>query len=79
MGTLFEGILLFSLALGLAVIVLIVLVVAPRALRDERRLKQGRCLECGYDLRESKGRCPECGREIGSVDQASNVGDQRPE
>lgn len=29
-----------------------------------RRLKQGRCPVCGYDLRASQGRCPECGTYI---------------
>lgn len=30
----------------------------------ERRRRQGRCLECGYDLRASPGRCPECGTGV---------------
>jgi len=33
----------------------------------ERRLKEGRCLQCGYDLRATRGRCPECGLEPGPV------------
>lgn len=32
--------------------------------RHRNRLKFGHCLQCGYDLRESKGNCPECGAAI---------------
>jgi hypothetical protein len=39
----------------------------------QRRLRmQGRCVNCGYDLRASSGRCPECG-----VEQRSEVRDQK--
>ena len=47
---------------GLLLIALIVAIALPRAVRDEKRLRNNLCLYCGYDLRESTGRCPGCGR-----------------
>lgn len=32
-----------------------------RRLRAKFRKRQGRCPDCGYDLRATPGRCPECG------------------
>lgn len=37
--------------------------VGRRGRQQGRRLREGHCPACGYDLRASPGRCPECGRE----------------
>jgi hypothetical protein len=35
-----------------------------RVLARYQRIEQGRCPDCGYDLRGSPDRCPECGHPI---------------
>ena len=51
-------------------IVAAVILVIPFALKryrhlvKEQRRKAGQCLDCGYDLRESRERCPECGADL---------------
>ena len=41
--------------------------------RQRRRRHEGRCLRCGYDLRETPGKCPECG-EVSGLLPASGTG-----
>ena len=31
---------------------------------DVKRVREGLCLKCGFDLRQSVDRCPECGAPI---------------
>jgi hypothetical protein len=65
------GLLLNALFYALVLIALRPLMILPRRiLREWRRMRRGRCLACGYDLRFDFARgCPECGwrREAAST------------
>ena len=54
-----------AMAMSYHPIAILLLLPAVRTLADRRRrrrrLEQGRCMQCGYDLRHSPDRCPECG------------------
>lgn len=55
---------------GLVIVALVVLVALPRALRDEKRLRERRCVKCGEALVEGVERCPACGERTGSRERA---------
>ena len=46
---------------GLIIVALVVLVALPRALRDEKRMRERRCEKCGGELAAGEERCPACG------------------
>jgi hypothetical protein len=48
----------WSFALVTAILPLLWLL---RATRKANRIRAGRCIQCGYDLRATPNRCPECG------------------
>jgi hypothetical protein len=49
-----------------------------RQRRTRRRLRQGCCLHCGYDLRATPERCPECGRSGPAVPATMASADPNP-
>jgi len=45
----------------LPVVIPIWAVSAFKKAKRKKRLREGRCVQCGYDLRATPDRCPECG------------------
>lgn len=57
------GVVFGMVVVASGVLALVVAVVSYRVARRSRRVVDGFCFECGYDLTgNTSGRCPECGR-----------------
>jgi hypothetical protein len=46
---------------GILIILFVVAVALPRALRDEHRIASNVCVHCGSALGTSTDKCPQCG------------------
>jgi len=46
---------------GILIVLFVVIIVLPRALRDEKRMAFNVCVQCGFALGNSTDQCPQCG------------------
>jgi hypothetical protein len=60
-----RGVVVFPAWLPTAVFAALPLVRGALFVRRRRRVREGCCRKCGYDLRATPDRCPECGAEPG--------------
>ena len=47
---------------GILIMIFVVAIVLPRALRDEKRTAANHCINCGSALDNSQDKCPQCGQ-----------------
>src|SRR5439155_23575406 len=51
--------------------------ILSHALTYRRRVSEGRCTKCGYDLRASRDRCPECGQIAPEAQKRTALGQDK--
>lgn len=62
-----------SMYLMLLALAFFLLTLRARQKLRRRRIKNGQCINCGYDLRSSLERCPECGLVPQQASAATSV------